>query len=36
MPLYEYKAVTSDGRHVEGVYEGKDKSEIISKLNRYQ
>ncbi len=32
MPLYEYKAVTSDGRHVEGVYEGKDKSEIISKI----
>lgn len=32
MPLYNYKAVTPDGNHVEGTYEGKDKNEVISKI----
>lgn len=32
MPLYNYKAVTPEGRHVEGAYEGKDKNEVISKI----
>ena len=32
MPLYNYRAVTRDGRNVEGAYEGKDKKEIITKI----
>ena len=32
MILYKYKAVTQDGRQVEGTYEGRDKREVISKI----
>ena len=32
MSLYKYKAVTQDGRQVEGTFEGRDKKEVISKI----
>jgi len=32
MPAYKYKAVTSQGKNLEGVYTGKDKQEVLSML----
>lgn len=32
MALYNYRAVTRDGRNIEGAYEARDKNEVISKI----
>lgn len=32
MALYNYRAITRDGRNIEGAYEGKDKNEVITKI----
>lgn len=37
MPAYKYKAITSDGKTLEGVYSAKNKEEVLTMLreNRY-
>lgn len=32
MALYNYRAMTREGRNIEGAYEGKDKEEVIAKI----